>query len=92
MIEKILDNYYSKKLIQFIKDTLSDYICTINIKCFDYKNYMTIKIKRSEYNDEQYMQIYYFKKINAFEFMCRNKELGEMLRNRVKEYLEENKI
>ena len=92
MIEKILDNYYSKKLIRFIEDTLSEYMFAINVSINIYKNYIIIEIKRVEYNVAQYTQIYYFKKNNAFEFVCRSKELGEMLRSRVKKYLEENKI
>jgi len=87
LLSKILDNYYSNKLVQFVEmEIISKYI--VDIKRFNHKNYIEIRIKRTQYNDEQYMVIFRFNKQDAFEFMCRQQELSKKVLNNAKNYLE----
>ena len=91
LIEKILDNYYSNKLINYIKHCLLRYVIDIKIDKNNKYKRIVIYIKRKKYNEEQYYQIWYFNLKNAFEFMCRQEELHDYLMDRAKEYLKDTR-
>ena len=87
ILSKILDNYYSNKLVQFVEmELISKYF--VDIKRFNHKNYIEIRIKRTHYNDKQYTVVFRFNKQDAFEFMCRQQELSKKVLNNAKNYLE----
>ena len=87
LLSKMLDNYYSNKLVQFVKmEIISKYI--VDIKHFNHKNYIEIRIKRTQYNDKQYTVVFRFNKQDAFKFMCRQQELSKKVLNNTKKYLE----
>jgi len=87
LLSKMLDNYYSNKLVQFVEmEIISKYI--VDIKQFNHKNYTEISIKRTQYNDKQYIVVFRFNKQDAFEFMCRQQELSKKVLNNAKKYLE----
>lgn len=87
LLSKMLDNYYSNKLVQFVEmEIISKYI--VDIKQFNHKNYIEISIKKTQYNDKQYIVVFRFNKQDAFEFMCRQQELSKKVLNNVRNYLE----
>lgn len=87
LLTKILDNYYSNKLVQFVKmEIISKYV--VDIKHFNHKNYIEISIKRTQYNNKQYRVVFRFNKQDAFEFICRQQELSKKVLNNAKNYLE----
>lgn len=86
ILSKILDNYYSNKLVQIVKmKIISNYI--VDIKQFNYKNYIEIRIKKTCYNDKEYIVIFRFNKQDAFEWICRQQELSKKLSDEVLRYI-----
>lgn len=60
MIDRILDKYYTKKLIEFIKSELVMY--NLDKKFEVTKDRVMIFIKKDKYNDNEYTLIGIFKK------------------------------
>lgn len=89
MIDRILDNYYTKKL----KKLLSRYMMGwfLDKKFIEEHEKISLLIKRPEYNDKQYKEVISFYKDNAFEYMCNQKEIENVLKELVERYCEEYK-
>lgn len=93
MITKVLDNYYSNKLMNIIKNRISKkYYISVYLKKPDFnvkeeKNKIIVQIKKPEYKDEFYTQIFAFYKENAFEILCRYDEMWKEIEINIKEYL-----
>lgn len=90
IITKILDNYYSKKL----KKLLSRYMMGwfLDKRFIEEHEKISLLIKRPEYNDKQYKEVISFYKDNAFEYMCKQKEIENVLKKLVERYCEEYKL
>lgn len=90
MIDRILDNYYTKKL----KKLLSRYMMGwfLDKRFIEEHEKISLLIKRPEYNDKQYKEVISFYKDNAFEYMCNQKEIENVLKELVKRYCEEYKL
>lgn len=90
IITKILDNYYSEKL----KKLLSRYMLVwyLDKKFIEEHEKISLLIKRPEYNDKQYKEVISFYKDNAFEYMCNQKEIENVLKELVERYCEEYKL
>ena len=86
MIKKILDNYYSNKLINYCKSCLQRYI--IDIRITETKTNVDIEIKMPKYNDKQFISIFNFHKGNAFIYLCEQEEIKKILLERAKKYSE----
>lgn len=54
LINKILDNYYKKQIIQKIKNLMWFYDEKLDYKFTEFKEVFQLKIKKKEYNDELY--------------------------------------
>lgn len=89
MIDRILDNYYTKKL----KKLLSRYMMGwfLDKRFIEEHEKISLLIKRPEYNDKQYKEVISFYKDNAFEYMCNQKEIENVLKELVERYCEEYK-
>lgn len=89
MIDRILDNYYTKKL----KKLLSRYMMGwfLDKKFIEEHEKISLLIKRPEYNDKQYKEVISFYKDNAFEYMCNQKVIENVLKELVERYCEEYK-
>ena len=87
MIDRILDKYYTKKLIEFIKSALVMYI--LDKKFEVTKDRVKIFIKKDKYNDNEYTLIGTFLKKDALEYLCNQNEVILNLRKKAKEYCEE---
>ncbi len=84
IIDRILDNYYSKKLEKYIYIELLVYLIDTKFVCNDDKFQLLIKLP--EYNDEQYQEILTFFKDEAIIHLCNQNEVKQVLKDRVKEY------
>lgn len=68
MIERIFDNYYTKKLFEEIKWRCSrEYL---DCRCVDNKNTVMIRIKPQKFNDLFYTTLLEFSKTDSFKCMC----------------------
>ena len=86
LINKLLDKYYTNKLIDYIKFVLEDFY--IDVTTIKYKNLIKIAVKNPKYNDRQYITIYRFTKEDAFTLMCMYKDVTtEILENYDKYYV-----
>ena len=86
MIEKILDNYYSKKLCKYIKNVSLKW--HLDKKIIINKEKIIFKAKLPKFNDEQYVNIIAIPKQDAFIYLCDYKTLKEDVINAIKEYIE----
>lgn len=73
MIDKFLDNYYSKKLNMHIQNILILY--TPSYKIEKNKNRVSIYIKRYKYRDEYYKKILDYDIDRAFDMLLNFKSL-----------------
>ena len=89
MIEKILDNYYSKKLCKYIKYISIKWY--LDKKFIINKERIIFKAKLPKYNDKQYATIIAIPKQDAFIYLCDYKTLREDVVNAIKEYIEYTK-
>lgn len=86
MIEKILDKYYLKKLKIFLDRELL--LWNIDHKYIEELGYLTLLIKKECYNDKQYKELLTFHKKDIFNDLCNQKELINVLKERMNEYFE----
>jgi len=86
MIEKILDNYYSKKLDDFIKLVEMEYY--LDFKHIYTKDSVLIQVKKKKYKDTLFVEIAHFKKENAFLHLCNRDKLEEHFEKLIKNYCE----
>lgn len=86
MIEKILDKYYSKKLMEFLDRQLLEWF--IDKRYLIKDTYVSLQIKKCKYNDSEYKEIITFAKKDAFIYLCNQSELKKVLRQCVQGYFE----
>lgn len=84
LINKILDNYYKKQLINKIKSLLFFW-------CLDYKfvertEGFELQVKKKEYKDELFKSIAFFGKNNYLYYLIDWKEVLEKIKNAIEEY------
>lgn len=92
VIDRILNNYYSKKLEEYIDRELLEWF--IDKKFIYNDNHIQLLIKLPEYNDKQYQEILTFFKEEAIIYLCNQNELKKVLKDRIKtyfKYVKENK-
>lgn len=89
MIEKILDNYYSKKLIKLFKDIEMDWYLDFN-HIYSQDNIL-ILVKRKKYSNKNWKEIARFKKEDSLIHLCNRKELEEYIRKLIRRYCEKEK-
>lgn len=87
MIEKILDNYYSKKLDDFIKFIEREYF--LDFKHIYTKNHILVQVKMKKYKNELFKEIMDFKKEDSFIHLCNRNKLEEHIKRLIKDYTEE---
>ena len=85
MIEKILDNYYSKKLCMLIKDISKKW--DLDKKTIIKKDTVKFLVKLKEYNDEQYKSLITVPKKEVFIYLCDYKMCVEDIENSIKNYI-----
>ena len=85
VINNILDDYFSNKLVNFCKSCLMRYV--IDIQVIETKKYIDIRIKEKKYNDEQFKSIFCVDKKYALEYLCSQEETHELLLERAQKYL-----
>ena len=68
MLEKILDNYYTKKLLNEIKWCLISGGLDYKFVFDDYG--VEIKVKKKKYNKKQYKEIIYIEKNETLKYLC----------------------
>lgn len=68
MLEKILDNYYTKKLLEEIKWNFI--VRNLNYKFEDDKYRVWIKIKPKKYSNDFYSTIIQINKDDALKYLC----------------------
>ena len=90
IITKILDNYYSKKLEKLLSRYMMGWF--LDKRFIEEHERISLLIKRPEYNDKQYKEVISFYKDNAFEYMCNQKEVENVLKELVERYCEEYKL
>lgn len=86
-IKKIIDEYYSEKLIQMIENNIN-VIFYLDLKTEKHENRYFIYVKRKEYNDLQYTHIYNFREKDALFFLLDQQEFKKTIRKIIDEYLE----
>ncbi len=92
LITKILDTYYSDKLVALITRILYNRY-NIDIRVTTGEQYIRIEIKKTIYNDEQYKTIFAFKKEDSFSYICNQSKLIEVVSNCADDILgKENRI
>lgn len=90
LINKMLDNYYAEKVKQMIiRDSLS--IAFIEYKFEEKEKYVILYIKKPEYKDNLYKEIYAFRKDRALQHLINGKEMSKEVREELANYLGENK-
>ncbi len=87
MIERILDNYYTKKLKRYLDRILMIYY--IDHRYIETNENLELQIKKLEYNDEQYKSITTYKKKDIFIHLCNTDDLYAILKSRLDKYAEE---
>ena len=85
-ITKILDEYYTHKLIDKIKDFI---ICTYNLDLkTEWKgNNVILYVKKRKHKDEYYEQIYTFNYCDSLMWLINLNSTKEIVDNNIKGYL-----
>ena len=68
MINKILDNYFTDKLLEEIK--WSFIVRGLNYRFLDDKRYIDVEAKPRKYDKEFYSKIIQIRKEDSFKYMC----------------------
>ena len=89
IIDKIMDDYYTKKL----KAELSHYLLNwfVDKKFVETNECVQLQIKKQEFNDKQYKTIFSFWKEDAFRYLCMQETLKERIYELVDDYFGNNK-
>ncbi len=90
IISKLLDAYYTNKLISYIIFVLNDFVIDVRTEKHEYL--VIIKVKKSKYNDSQYKEIYRFSKEDAFTLMCMYKDVTTEILENMNKYCEKEMI
>lgn len=88
IITKILDKYYSKKLIDEILQSLR-FTFDLDFRTEYNKDKVRLYIKKRKYKDEEYYQLYYFRYEEAFNNLLRIDKVKSAMRECVEMYLKE---
>lgn len=89
MIEKILDNYYSKKLDDFIKFIEMEYY--LDFKHIYTKEYILIQVKKKKYKKELFKEIIHLRKKDSFTHLCNRNKLEEHIKKLINDYSKEER-
>lgn len=76
MIEKLIDNYFVRKLIERIEEDLRFY--RIDSKFEIDKNYLKLYIKNKKLKDQYYKNVITISKKTCFKIICDNSEYKEL--------------
>ena len=87
MIEKILNNYFTRKLLAEVKWCFI--IRNLDYKFEDEKTHIYIKVKPEKYDDKFYSTIACIRKDDAFRYMCDLDNFMKQIRKIVEEYQKE---
>lgn len=85
MIKKILDNYFSKKVINYIEKIII--FRNLDYKIINENDCFSVKIKRKEYNDKEYKRICFIRKENSIYWLMNFKVEEELLEKVINDYL-----
>ena len=91
MIERILDKYYKKKLIYYIKDHETFLINNLSVKFEEELGTILIRIKHEALKEDRYEFLFYINEEDIFFYLCNIKILDEKIAKNTKYYLENNK-
>lgn len=84
LITKILDNYYTEKLEDFIKQIeISWYL---DFKHINTKDELLVLVKKKKYNDKLFREIMHFQKKDSFTYLCDKEKLAKNIDRLIKEY------
>lgn len=89
MLERILDNYFSKKLKEVISRRLF-FQYFLDTKFIDDKNKFLIKVKRTHYNEKQFKCIWWIWKSDSVERYINIDKTFEILQEIIDDYLKDN--
>ena len=86
MLEKILDNYYTRKLLNEIKWSFTAY--RMDYKFINHKEEVEISVKPKEYSERYYKTIIHIQKENSFKYMCDLDKVLEHMSKIIREHIE----
>lgn len=89
MIDKILNNYFTKKLLEEVK--WSFIVRGLDYKFEDDKYEVFVKAKPKKYDKEFYSTIIHIKKEDSFKYMCDLDNFIKQIDKIINEYQKENK-
>jgi hypothetical protein len=89
MIEKILDNYYSKRLIDKLK--MTECIYCLDFKNIIEKNEVVVYCKIRKYKDKNYTRIMNFPKKYVFYYLSNYDNFRNDIEECIKEYYKEER-
>ena len=87
MITKILDNYYTNKLKEFINNEFLTW--NLDLKFQKDGEFIDVCIKKRIYDEKMYRRIFYFSKEMAFYWLCKQDELEKLIDERINIYCKE---
>lgn len=86
-IDKILDEYYSRKLTKDIQKCLL-FKYDLDVRTEWEKDVVRIQIKKRKYKDNQYYTVFLFKCDTALRYLIRFDEVKDALKDSIKYYFE----
>lgn len=84
MINKIIDNYFAKKLKDYIQDYCLQWF--IDTRIIEDNNIIILQVKQKYYKEEYYTNIMSFLKTNSFYYLLDLKELEKRIKERLENY------
>ena len=89
MIEKALDYYFQKKLINRLKFSLLVYF--LDFKYIYTKNKIKVQCKNKKYKEEEYTNLFQIDKEDCCYYLCNYEKFITNVKKLIEEYQEENK-
>lgn len=89
MIERILNNYFQKKLINRLKFSLLIYY--LDFKYIFTKNKISVQCKRKKYNDEEYVNVFKIDKEDCYYYLCNYEKFIANVKKLINDYYKEEK-
>lgn len=84
LITKILDNYYTEKVDEFIKSIEMSWY--LDFKHVYTKDKILVLVKKKKYNDKLFREIMHFQKKDSFTYLCDKEKLANTIDISIKEY------